>query len=578
MPKDFMPGPNRLCWLVLTLVVLGIVTYVRLRLLSTPLERDEGEYAYAGQLMLQGVPPYQDLYSMKWPGTFGAYALIMGAFGQSNAAIHFGLLLVTLGTAVLLFLLTRNIYGPLAGAVAAATYAMLSILPASFGLAAHATHFIVLPALGGLLLIQKAGDRLRAKDDVALGASPVRMTSGDAPRGVSSGSGGETSPQLAGGTPAVRLFLGGALLGLATLMKQAGAAFGLFAGFWVLWRELTGADRNWRRLAIQVAWLSAGFCLPLLATGLLLAGLGVFQHFWQWTFEYARAYVGLNSWTEGLQRLEINGLRLVRQAPGLWALAAAGLIALFGRRDLQAWRAWGLAFLLCSFLAACPGGYFRGHYFLVLFPALGFMAGVAVEAGVRWLRERGLACYWTALPLVLFGIAAGWCLCISRMVYFKSSPEQVCRAIYGANPFPEAVEIGRYLETNCPANARVAVIGSEPEIYFYSHRRSATGYVYTYPLLERQPYAAAMQAEMIQELTKAAPAYFVFVSHPSSWLPQTNSDFTIMEWFIQYQQTHLEPVGCVDIFPDGRTQYSWSPSSRPSSDKWVQIYRRRDAP
>jgi hypothetical protein len=38
------------------------------------LERDEGEYAYAGQLMLQGIPPYQLAYTMKLPGPFAAYA------------------------------------------------------------------------------------------------------------------------------------------------------------------------------------------------------------------------------------------------------------------------------------------------------------------------------------------------------------------------------------------------------------------------------------------------------------------------------------------------------------------------
>jgi len=32
--------------------VLVVVAAVRLRLLNFPLERDEGEYAYAGQLML----------------------------------------------------------------------------------------------------------------------------------------------------------------------------------------------------------------------------------------------------------------------------------------------------------------------------------------------------------------------------------------------------------------------------------------------------------------------------------------------------------------------------------------------
>ena len=38
--------------------VLALVAVARLRLLAFPLERDEGEYAYAGQLILQGIPPY----------------------------------------------------------------------------------------------------------------------------------------------------------------------------------------------------------------------------------------------------------------------------------------------------------------------------------------------------------------------------------------------------------------------------------------------------------------------------------------------------------------------------------------
>ena len=49
--------------------ILGFGAFVRLRLLDFPLERDEGEYAYAGQLMLQGIPPYKLAYNMKLPGT-----------------------------------------------------------------------------------------------------------------------------------------------------------------------------------------------------------------------------------------------------------------------------------------------------------------------------------------------------------------------------------------------------------------------------------------------------------------------------------------------------------------------------
>jgi hypothetical protein len=54
-------------WIFLAVIVLGLVIVIRIRLLGIPLERDEGEYAYAGQLMLQGIPPYEFAYNMKLP-------------------------------------------------------------------------------------------------------------------------------------------------------------------------------------------------------------------------------------------------------------------------------------------------------------------------------------------------------------------------------------------------------------------------------------------------------------------------------------------------------------------------------
>ena len=86
------------------LVVLGIllfVGFIRLRLLETPLERDEGEYAYAGQLILQGIPPYELAYNMKLPGTYFAYAAGMAVFGQTIAGIHLTLIAANSLTVVL---------------------------------------------------------------------------------------------------------------------------------------------------------------------------------------------------------------------------------------------------------------------------------------------------------------------------------------------------------------------------------------------------------------------------------------------------------------------------------------------
>ena len=119
-------------FLVLVLVVVAVV---RLRLLNFPLERDEGEYAYAGQLMLQGIPPYQLAYNMKFPGTYAAYAAIMALFGQTPAGIHFGVLCLTTLTALMLFWLGKQILDGTAGMAAATFYAVMAASPAMLGLA-----------------------------------------------------------------------------------------------------------------------------------------------------------------------------------------------------------------------------------------------------------------------------------------------------------------------------------------------------------------------------------------------------------------------------------------------------------
>ena len=81
-------------WWALATIVFALVIVIRIRLLGIPLERDEGEYTYAGQLILQGIPPYKLAYNMKFPGTYAAYAVVMSIFGQTIVGIHIGWLLI----------------------------------------------------------------------------------------------------------------------------------------------------------------------------------------------------------------------------------------------------------------------------------------------------------------------------------------------------------------------------------------------------------------------------------------------------------------------------------------------------
>ncbi len=68
--------------LVVVVVVIGAA--LRINLLDVPLERDEGEYAYLGQRLLQGEAPWVHAWNMKLPGASLAYALMMALFGHNR--------------------------------------------------------------------------------------------------------------------------------------------------------------------------------------------------------------------------------------------------------------------------------------------------------------------------------------------------------------------------------------------------------------------------------------------------------------------------------------------------------------
>ena len=100
--------PRWKTWLAVALVVV-IVAGVRARFASVPLERDEGEYAVFGRLILQGQVPYVAAYNMKLPGVYYAYAAILAVFGEWDVGIRLGALLVASASAVLVFAIGRRI-------------------------------------------------------------------------------------------------------------------------------------------------------------------------------------------------------------------------------------------------------------------------------------------------------------------------------------------------------------------------------------------------------------------------------------------------------------------------------------
>src|SRR5215469_10305162 len=152
----------RFAWWTLAIIVFALVLAIRIRLLRIPLERDEGEYAYAGQLLLQGIPPYRLAYNMKFPGTYAAYALIMAALGQNASGIHLGLAFINAVSIVLVYLIGSRLFSRASAAAAAWAYALMAMGAGVMGTQAHATHFVVAAALAGTLLLLRSIENNRA--------------------------------------------------------------------------------------------------------------------------------------------------------------------------------------------------------------------------------------------------------------------------------------------------------------------------------------------------------------------------------------------------------------------------------
>jgi 4-amino-4-deoxy-L-arabinose transferase-like glycosyltransferase len=513
------------------LVVAG-TAIVRWRLLDVPLDRDEGEYAWLGSLLLDGTPPYAHAYHMKMPGIYLVYALALAAFGSTVAAVHLGLLVANALATVLVFWLGRRLFDDAVAVAAAAIFAIASLNPEIHGLAAYAEHFVVPAVLMAALALVTALDSGR--------------------------------PWQFG--------LAGLLFGTAFIVKQSGGLFGLVA-FGAIGAQVLGGGLT-RRAAIRA--LIAGTvaaAVPLALVTLWLAHAGTLDNFWFWTFRYAAEYATLQSPAAAARMLASTAADIV---PGAWpvlVLALVGLAALLRGAGSAHARAFMLLFLAASCVAVSAGLYYRHQYFLLLLPAASLLAGfgalVAANA-LPWPRHRA----WAATALVALPVV--WQLAWQSTIFFRAAPAAVSRSIYGRNPFPESVEVARYIRERTRDREPIVVMGSEPQIYFYARRPAATGYIYMYPLMEPQPFALRMQEDLIREVEAARPTYLVHVNLRASWLATPASHPRLRQWFDGYVR-QFERVGVADVVSRDVTHYRWDAAARdyvPESPIWIAVYRR----
>jgi hypothetical protein len=493
--------------LIFLWTVIIIVSIIRYRLIDVPFERDEGEYGYIGNLFLHGVAPFKDAYTMKLPGTSFMYAIFMLIFGHTNSGVHLGFLLINAATMYFLYAAFKQLFTPFISLATATIYGFMALAIGFYGFAAHATHFICFYSSIALLFL-----------------SGFMKT-------------GKTR----------KIFLFGLMFGMAFLMKQQAVFFILFGVVFLYWYLKTEKKESLREVTKKLLLFGSGVFIPYSTVVLITLVTGNFHIFWLWTVDYASTYEAVKSFQLILLYFKSTFLPAWDEYYYVWILALGGILALLQSGLTKSGKYLALLYLIASICSLSSGFYFRPHYFIVILPVIGLLTGLCIEFIVMKLSTRMNMLKSPNAGLVILLLIVLVTIYNNRKYYFSYPPNAVCSLAYWGFPFTEAPGIAKYISENTNDTDKIAILGSEPEICFYAKRKSASSYIYTYPLVENQPYNEVMQEEMIKEVENAKPAYFIFFNIYNSWLMNAGTPKTIFEWVNKYTRDYYTTVG-IDNF------------------------------
>lgn len=560
--------------LIVLCCALVFTVACRMRLLEVPLERDEGEYAYVGQQLLKGVPPFVSIYHVKLPGIYTAYAIIEFLFGETHKGIHFGLLFVNIITAITIFFIGKRFLNPLHAAFAAACFCIFSLSQKFLGFSANAEHFVVLPAMVGILFLLRSFEFVNK-------------------RNVSEGKDIKSWLQNLVTYPLFNFFVAGLFLGTAYTMKQHGLFFIAFAGVFFLFKWFSSKPISWKNFFLHGFIFGSAVLLPLGVLCLIFLKLGLFDKFWWWTWYYPRQYVAQISWEAGMNYLSYSLKPMWETFWLLFIIAGAGIIGLLKDKPWES-KIFMIGLFAFTVMALSAGFYFYPHYFLHATPALGLLAAAGAEFISGFFRNSNinfLKNYLGAAVLCIFLFSA---IKNEKDYYFNMDGTSVVRSSYGGNPFPESLEIAKFIERNTSPDDKIAVIGSEPQVYFYAKRRAATGFVYTYEMMKDHPHVHDFQTTMMKEIEDAKPKMILYVYVSASWFatPLKNMDPYIFDQSHKYISEDYEQAGIINIV-GGRKEgvYCWEDPSKPGNEcaapvkpggspwdaLWLAVYKRKEA-
>jgi hypothetical protein len=406
---------------------LGIILLtvaIRLPSLLHPQPIDSEEmYSVVANEIVDGGRPYVDAVERKPPLLFWTYAAVFKVAGEFNwKALHIVALMWTLCAMAGLYVIGRELFDANTGLIAAFFYSVFQPWWTWKTLAFDGEMLMNLPIIWAWA--------------IAFGRGSSRLR-----------------PEL---------FVAGALLGAAFLLKQPAAIAAVPLGIYLLLPSYR-ASRSLTRInsIIQATTLTSGFFAVVGLVTIVLWKQGILRDAFYWTIsDHDVPHV---FWKKGIfltlaftgvgWPLIVGAIMACRDKSEIWAAKTAERTALFG-------------LLFASAIGTAAGARFYPHYYIQLIPPLALLA--APYYARLWSRTiqppqwllPGVTYAWLALTIVFFSIKHWTGLASLR------APS----------------EAGQYLLTHSDPVNRIFVWGQRPDIYLDAQRRPACRYITTFPL------------------------------------------------------------------------------------------------
>ena len=504
--------------------ILGLLLFfiaLRWNSYDAPLIRDEGEYAYAAQLLVQGVAPYDHAFIQKPPMIIYSYALsdlfLPHVFWAARLLAY---LFAGLAT-VLLGYIARLEFGK--GFAWPAMWLMtpMILLPGIEQFIANTEMFMLLPLLATVAVYVHS----RHHDQK------------------------------------LKHWFTAGFLGVTTLCYKY-TALPVLAFLFLVWAVETWREKKYPPWKNLLAAATGGICAVTIELGFFLIHDGG-RHLWECTVQFNRYYVASSNF--GLAPL---WLWLGIFWSNWWILFIIPL-AVFLKPKPHLW--FWIGIFICALFATSASCY--SQYYIILMPFWAILCAVGINALASRIAERlaptskCVGCLISILVVILiFRSDVPWLTC---------TRERFAEVKMGGYPFRESQMVAARVAQLSSPDDFVYIAGSEPQILCYAHRFSPTRFITAYPLMIPTAVTRRYQEEAIQDLRKRPPALIIFTSSGSSWERHETTPLDFLDFLQIFLKQNYDVVGEYEI--NGQNGH-WSepPEKVKFTDNSLVVFKRKN--